>query len=1476
MRKRLARIAAWLVAIVIIAVGVSLWVVTRSWFIIAQAQPILEQRLGGPVHIADAAYLGNGRFVFRGVVIRAPGISGTAGRVGQIDRVELQLDPATMLEGGKAIQALILDGAHLRLSESAQQPGEFSFMALRPDWSSDPDDESATVLPPSIEIRNLQVELGTHNDGTYTKIGVRRLAGEMHPSSSDDSWFVFELGEIDTNGVGIGERGLHVKGDWNVTTNEHNSRLDGLQLDERTYNMCPQLVRDWWDRMQLEGRVDGVQVTWKRDAPVTVELDVADVALTIPVETSNIWARYRDGRVEETPSRPRMRVKEGAIRLEGDHLTLDNLRGELGAAEASEDVVGVPYAVRLEIPELPKLKWQQRSEWLDEALKRAAFEMEFSMDGFRLTSDDVRAQPAVDIPKVVAEALERFEMRDWELDTKVTITRAAPVRGKDDELIAQPEQWTGQAYIKNAACRYENFPYPLSDVEAYLEFDRDVVNLVYLYGYGSEHTRIHLSGTIEPPTNEAAVSLVLTADGMPIDSQLREALNSDQQKVFDSLLHGPGYRGLLAADMLPDVDEIHAARARREVIVHDLSLLRSTVENTDANESEMAEQIRSLRADLARVDRIISAGPFALGGHVDLDLRIDRALGPDEESFVTGKMTIRDGGLLFERFPYPIIITGGIINWERDRIVVDQSESDAGLTFITPAGGLGQVTGEIRFPIGTSRVEPQLVVEVVDDRISTSILAAIPPGVEKLKQSEAARADAVDDALPPWPGATQSDVSKMLKELGLSGRLNYRGTITLDEWQHVTYDFAVAVEDGTAQPGGGASEVVSESGLFWPDGFGIYDINALLRISRDSIELHELHGWHSQEGVVNAQGYMKLATKPSQMQLIVNLLDLPIGEYLIDLAPREGVDRARELWDRYQPDGSFDATFIYATNGEQSAEPELRLRPKQLIAHVGGERVSFQRGTGELWLRDDQVHFEDLQFQLSTGEQMQGLLTLDGIYGVLETDQNLELLGRWSDGRLECPIVTEAMILIGADREAADFNALHPIGTFDATFRYRSPRADAPSDFELALQPKTIELTVHGTSVLATVDPGGTILVQPGAVTTDNLSGILGAGRFVFSGGVQQRDTSTFVDVLIDYDGQLSSPTIQSLLPETARQALQSIDFQDGPGTTLRDGRLQLVQNAVLGSEPDEDVPWSTSFRALVQTDNAAFSGGVTIEQIRGSFDIALRTIPEHEPRLSILADIDSLRTLGNTMTGASAEIKLQPDDRISVQGFRADIHGGIITADAHFGVDQDHSYETTVSLAGVAMEGLLAGDDAEEADGTYLLPAMTDRSGDVYGRLSLQGVRGRPELQTGRGNIRIAQGRIARMPFLLAVLHVMELTLPLSDSLDYGEISFFIEGQQATLDQILFECPTLILRGDGLLNLTTMDMNVLFRSRSTMAVVGDVVGGVSDQLFGIRVSGPLTDPSADLVPLPGLTESDKEPEPMPEMPKRRTAASRD
>jgi len=141
--------------------------------------------------------------------------------------------------------------------------------------------------------------------------------------------------------------------------------------------------------------------------------------------------------------------------------------------------------------------------------------------------------------------------------------------------------------------------------------------------------------------------------------------------------------------------------------------------------------------------------------------------------------------------------------------------------------------------------------------------------------------------------------------------------------------------------------------------------------------------------------------------------------------------------------------------------------------------------------------------------------------------------------------------------------------------------------------------------------------------------------------------------------------------------------------------------------------------------------------------------------------------------------------------------------------------------------------------------------TGRVDGELLVGGSLNWPDRRAGRGRVEIRDGRMAELPIALSLLQVSQLMLPLTTSLDRGDIRFHIDGERLFFERFDLTSPTIEFRGTGELDLETDQLALRFRNRGTVPVWRDLFGAVSDALFAIDVTGTLSDPSVSVAPLP-------------------------
>ena len=117
-------------------------------------------------------------------------------------------------------------------------------------------------------------------------------------------------------------------------------------------------------------------------------------------------------------------------------------------------------------------------------------------------------------------------------------------------------------------------------------------------------------------------------------------------------------------------------------------------------------------------------------------------------------------------------------------------------------------------------------------------------------------------------------------------------------------------------------------------------------------------------------------------------------------------------------------------------------------------------------------------------------------------------------------------------------------------------------------------------------------------------------------------------------------------------------------------------------------------------------------------------------------------------------------------------------------------------------------------------------------------------------------------MPIMLRLAQILQLTLPFGGDLNYADAEFYIAGEMLYFEELVFENTVLDyaplqLLGSGTLDLKSFELDLKFQARGGLMLVRDVIGSLGDQLLGIEITGPLSDPQANIIALPGLSQAD-------------------
>jgi len=1385
------------------------------------------------ISIHSIESLGQGKFVIHDLSLDAPGWGREAGRVGEVDRVVATLDPAGLWRLEAVILDLIVESPRIRIAERAETPGDFNLLAFVGRTG-----RTTSGALPRIAVVEADVEVGVLlPSGIWELSGATRLSGELLPERINPGWYAVDLTEVGTSSSSL-SHGLHLGGRFNERTLECDFALGRVRLDARLRSLCTLIGQAWWDRLQIEGEVKQASLRREEGGTLLAELSIDGAAMTLPIDPGDRWVRLRGARLEHTSGRPRMRVQTGTLRFDRNQLVLEKLVGELvGSDDLS--LAGVPFRLGFEIRELPPLSWSERTNWLDEALQIAPFSLDLELEKFVMPAT---LEPgSIELPLVVGDLIEALGMATWTLDTLVHVERARPTINADGVLTPSPVQFSGRAMLADASMRYKRFVYPLEGVEAFFRFDESKVEIEYLRGRGPSGGEVLVTGRIAPPGPKGVVDLRIVGRDIPLNEALTSALPGPAQATVRTLMSETSWASLGSAGLLPDEAAIQRLRQRRQ------ALLDGPPSLDEESQTRRAWSIEALES-------MIDAGTFGLGGTIDVEVAVHREPAPSQIE-LSGVIDLAGTTGVFAPFPYPFRVTSGSV-----RITADKVEIVApGATLVTAGGGAGKVTGAVDIPMvdGRREVLPHLRIVVADDSVNPLLLAAIPPGREHRLRIDPAH---------PWPGGTLAESAEVLDAAALEGKLSAVADITAAPGERARFDVVVALERGRARPTERMGKALADEGLKWPEALGIENLAAVVRVTPDLVEVSEVTGVAA-GARLRASAAIDLLSDPTVTSAAIALESLTLAPWMVDMAPPAASTAVAAIWEHYQPSGRIDVEARAHVAGPDPAELEIAIRPHQVRATVEGQPLDFDCRSGVIRLPGPRLQVEGLVVGISQNGAPQGEIHAScdlGLPGA--TDGNVQ--ARWEAGRFESPLVANTLRRIGLDTIADRISDSNPRGEFSAEVEatYRDGEAVG---FAASIVPAGLDFDSNGVVVPLQFE-GGRLLATPERIRIDRLRGTHESGRFEFDGAWQlgnrpgdqpgnQSGTASSLRprgaVVIDIDSQSLSPALRAVIPAVVSRNLDAIGLViDGPlrvtGTVRTDTRADEPTALEPGpGDPDAretvvaDSEWFSAFDGAIALEGASFDAGFRFEDLSGELRIEASGGDQGIPTFILDADLDRFRIADRLVEPATAHMHLaESGEELIIDHVRGTLGGGVALATGRVATSAEGDYNVRLEIGGVSVSSMTLTSDQG------LGP---DHLGQVDGRIDLGGSRRDPGGRRGRGSIRITNGRMAEMPITLGLLQLTQLMLPLNASLARADIAFFVSGEVLTFERLELQGDTLRLLGTGSLNLETMTLETRFSTRGTLFLVSDLVRSVSDNLFAIEVSGPLTSPTGRLVPLP-------------------------
>ena len=218
---------------------------------------------------------------------------------------------------------------------------------------------------------------------------------------------------------------------------------------------------------------------------------------------------------------------------------------------------------------------------------------------------------------------------------------------------------------------------------------------------------------------------------------------------------------------------------------------------------------------------------------------------------------------------------------------------------------------------------------------------------------------------------------------------------------------------------------------------------------------------------------------------------------------------------------------------------------------------------------------------------------------------------------------------------------------------------------------------------------------------------------------------------------------------------------------------------------------------------------------------------------------------------------------------------GGTIHTDGLVILDNGISYNVNANLIGADLEKIAQ----------VVEPASQKTSGKVNcTNVNLRGIGTKWETVSGTGTIQLRDANIYGAPVMVRLLRELRIkeTDPNAGMFSSVDYNFRLSGLQMFFDPIVFEGGLISMYGDGMMRLDNRHVDLTLKTRlgnrrSQIPVISDIIGGVSDQLVQLRVTGPLADPIVTRVVVPEIQNALQQiqpEEPLPPQPAPRSRLS--
>lgn len=619
--------------------------------------------------------------------------------------------------------------------------------------------------------------------------------------------------------------------------------------------------------------------------------------------------------------------------------------------------------------------------------------------------------------------------------------------------------------------------------------------------------------------------------------------------------------------------------------------------------------------------------------------------------------------------------------------------------------------------------------------------------------------------------------------------------------------------------------------------YPLEQLNGELHIGMKQLEIRAVEG-KAGSGQVRLDGYFTLGQRQHpDFTLSVQASDVTIDDTLLDALPKNVQPQVKPFNLR----GRIGVTAMYSrTYPNEDLNYDIEVRLTEATVRHNEFPVDVTDVEGRLSITPDQITFHKMLGQYGEATiKGEGAINIRGDQSSVEftvqttnlhLDESLqdalppsfsEALSTW---RIDQPVATETKLTF-ENTELTGMNTRVTIQ--DAVIHHPL--------FPIPFEDVQAELHIHGDRVYAS-----------------DITARYGSARLEVDLDLRHGTTQPHGVLKINATGMALDESTISLLPD---RLTAGWDHASTHGTV----DLFLEALSYTQHSPDQPLEWSVSGSVelhdvtlfdkgrLDHLSGTLAGSGLLYDRDRGTTlngELAL-----HEGRIAghHISHGQTPWTYVRTERGEGA---------FNLPEIQARLYDGFLNGSYELLFEETGKtrYSLTANLHGVRIASFLNrqfGSDAS-ADRSVEVSGVTD------GHLYLSGLVGQSSTRQGGGRFVVHEAKLYRMPLILAILHVLNLSIPQGEAFDDARAEFFIMGNRIQLKNIVLRGKALALVGYGHMTLPDRGVdlelvNVSPHQWTRVPVLTELMEGASRELVELHVTGPIDQPRVRVRPLPGL-----------------------